>query len=246
MKELELHKIPNLPFDVSEALNQLRINLGFCGDQIKTIMVTSSVPNEGKSFVTLQLCLQLWKMIAEVGVPAVLIDCDLRNSEMRRKYEVRILRNEKLVGVPHYLAGQAAIEDVIYKTNIPNGYMIPVTSAIANPTILLESPNFTRMLEYCAERFTYVLVDTPPLGSVADALNIARHCDGSVLVVRSGDTPRKVVLNSVQQLKRTDTPLLGVVLNRANVDSKSSLYYHRYYKSGYYYKNYGSHSQTKK
>ena len=90
MKELELHKIPNLPFDVSEALNQLRINLGFCGDQIKTIMVTSSVPNEGKSFVTLQL----WKMIAEVGVPAVLIDCDLRNSEMRRKYEVRILRNE--------------------------------------------------------------------------------------------------------------------------------------------------------
>ena len=69
MKELELHKIPNLPFDVSEALNQLRINLGFCGDQIKTIMVTSSVPNEGKSFVTLQL----WKMIAEVGVPAVLI-----------------------------------------------------------------------------------------------------------------------------------------------------------------------------
>src|SRR5699024_10273285 len=158
MKELELHKIPNLPFDVSEALNQLRINLGFCGDQIKTIMVTSSVPNEGKSFVTLQL----WKMIAEVWVPAVLIDCDLRNSEMRRKYEVRILRNEKLVGVPHYLAGQAAIEDVIYKTNIPNGYMIPVTSAIANPTILLESPNFTRMLEYCAERFTYVLVDTPP------------------------------------------------------------------------------------
>ena len=142
MKENENNKLPNLPFDRSEALNQLRINLGCCGDQIKTIMVTSSVPNEGKSFVTLQL----WKMIAEVGVPAVLIDCDLRNSEMRRKYEVRILRNEKLVGVPHYLAGQAAIEDVIYKTNIPNGYMIPVTSAIANPTILLESPNFSRML----------------------------------------------------------------------------------------------------
>ena len=136
------------------------------------------------------------------------------------------------MGVPHYLAGQAEIDEVICKTNVPNGYMIPVTSAIANPTILLESPNFTRMLEYCAERFTYVLVDTPPLGSV--------------LVVRSGETPRKVVLNSVQQLKRTDTPLLGVVLNRAEVDSKSNLYYHRYYKSGYYYKNYGSHSQTKK
>ena len=242
MNHLTIQHLPELPFEIEEAVNQLRVNLGFCGDQIKTVMITSSVPNEGKSFITMQL----WRMMAEVGSRVLLIDCDLRNSEMRRKYEVRILRNEKLVGVPHYLAGQAAIEDVIYKTNIPNGYMIPVTSAIANPTILLESPNFTRMLEYCAERFTYVLVDTPPLGSVADALNIARHCDGSVLVVRSGETPRKVVLNSVQQLKRTDTPLLGVVLNRANVDSKSSLYYHRYYKSGYYYKNYGSHSQTKK
>ena len=161
MKELELNKIPDLPFDVTEALNQLRINLGFCGDQIKTIMVTSSVPNEGKSFVTMQL----WKMIAEVGTPAILIDCDLRNSEIRRKYGVRILRNEKLVGVPHYLAGQAEIEDVIYKTNVPNGYMIPVTSAIANPTILLESPRFARMLEYCAEHFAYVLVDTPPLAA---------------------------------------------------------------------------------
>ena len=67
-----------------------------------------------------------------------------------------------------------------------------------------------------------------------------------MLVVRSGDTTRKVVDNSVQMLRRTETPLLRVVLNRANVDSKSSLYYHRYYKSGYYYKNYGSHSQTKK
>ena len=89
-------------------------------------------------------------------------------------------------------------------------------------------------------------MDTPPRGGRAGALTIARHCDGSVLVVHGGETPRKVVLNSVQQLKRTDTPLLGVVLNRANVDSKSSLYYPRYYKSGYYYKNYGNPSQTKK
>ena len=153
MKTLVIDQMPQLPFQVSEAINQLRINLGFCGDQIKTIIVTSSVPNEGKSFVTLQL----WKMIAEVGTPAVLIDCDLRNSEMRRKYGIRSVRNEKLMGVPHYLAGQAEIDEVICKTNVPNGYMIPVTSAIANPTILLESPNFTRMLEYCAERFTYVL-----------------------------------------------------------------------------------------
>ena len=83
MKELEISRIPQLSFEVTEALNQLRINLGFCGDQIKTIMVTSSVPNEGKSFIAMQL----WRMMAEVGTPvACSFDCDFRNSEMRRKY----------------------------------------------------------------------------------------------------------------------------------------------------------------
>ena len=91
MKEIEIKRMPQLPFDVTEALNQLRINLGFCGEQIKTIMVTSSVPNEGKSFITMQL----WKMMAEVGTPVLLVDCDFRNSEMRRKYSISSA-NQKL------------------------------------------------------------------------------------------------------------------------------------------------------
>ena len=151
---------------------------------------------------------------------------------MRRKYGVSNLGKEKLIGAPYYLAGQVDMQDVIYKTNVPNGYMIPVTSAIANPTILLESPRFAQMMDYCRKNFAYVLVDTPPLGSVADALNIARYCDGSVLVVRSGDTSRKIVDNSVQMLKRTESPLLGLVLNRVDVESRSSPYYRRYYRGG--------------
>lgn len=115
MKELEIKKLPELPFNVVEALNQLRINLSFCGSNIKSVMVTSSVPNEGKSFITMQL----WKMMAEVGAPTVLIDCDLRNSEMRRKYGVSNLGKEKLIGAPYYLAGQVDMQDVIYKTNVP-------------------------------------------------------------------------------------------------------------------------------
>lgn len=242
MKELEINKMPELPFQVTEALNQLRINLSFCGQQIKTVMVTSSVPDEGKSF----LVVQLWKMMAEVGVPTLLIDCDFRNSEMRRKYGIHSVNQEKLMGAAHYLAGKAEIQDVIYKTNIPNGYMIPVASTIANPTILLESPNFAKMLAYCSEHFPYVLVDTPPVGSVADALTVARNCDGSVLVVRSGSTSRKLVEDAARLLKRTETPLLGVVLNRADVANKSNAYYHRYYGSNGYGYGYGSsHSHNK-
>lgn len=234
MKELQIRNMPELPFDMSEALNQLRVNLGFCGDQVKIVMVTSSVPNEGKSFVTMQL----WKQMAEVGTPTLLIDCDFRNSELRSKYALS--STGKLTGGAHYLAGISELDDVLYKTNIPNGYILPVASAIANPTILLEGPRFAKMIENCGKLFGYILIDTPPIGSVADALNIATHCDGTVLVVRSGSTPRKVVDNSVQLLKRTETPLLGIVLNRADMNSKSNLYYHRYYRSGYYYnKGYG-------
>lgn len=239
MKELHIRNLPELPFDMTEAFNQLRVNLGFCGDKVKTVMVTSSVPNEGKSFVAVQL----WKQIAEVGTPTLLIDCDLRNSELRSKYGIS--STEKLLGGAHYLAGRAELDDVLYQTNIPNAYILPVASSIANPTILLESERFSQMLETCKKMFGYILLDTPPLGSVADALNIATHCDGTVLVVRSGSTPRKMVDNSVQLLKRTETPLLGVVLNRADMNSKSNVYYHRYYRSGYYYHNkeygYGQH-----
>lgn len=233
MKRLEIRNMPELPFDMTEALNQFRVNLGFCGNEIKTIMMISSTPNEGKSFLTVQL----WKMIAELGTPVVLIDCDFRNSEMRTKYAIS--STEKIVGGAYYLAGKEELQNVIYETNIPNAYVIPVTATIANPTMLLENERFKRMIEECRRMFGYVLVDTPPLGSVADALNIATHCDGAVLVVRSGETPRKMVQNSVELLKRTTTPLLGVVLNRVNVNSKSNRYYNRYYNYGYYNGGYG-------
>ena len=103
MKELTIKNMPTLPFEVSEALNQLRVNLGFCGDNIKTIMVTSSTPDEGKTF----LAMNLWKMMANVGMRTLLIDCDLRNSVIRTKYGVSTNSGEKMIGIAHYLSGQA-------------------------------------------------------------------------------------------------------------------------------------------
>lgn len=240
MKELQINNIPELSFDVTEALNQFRVNLGFCGDNVKTVMITSSVPNEGKSFVALNL----WKMMSEVGIKTLLIDGDYRNSEMKSKYD--FYTADKFVGGVHYLAGKADINDVIYKTNVINGYIIPSAGNVVNPTMLLENKKFSDMILEAGRVFDFVIIDTPPLGSVADALNIATHCDGSVLIVRSGATPRKLVKNSVQLLQRTQTPLLGVVLNRIDMNSSSSGYYNRYYSGGYYYYYGGGKSKGKK
>ena len=236
MKTLDIKNLPDLSFDVQEALNQFRINLGFCGDNIKKVMITSSVPNEGKSFISVQL----WKMMAEVGVNTLLIDCDLRNSEMRSKIGISY-PDGNVLGCAHYLAGKARLDDVLYKTNIKNGYMIPCGGTVINPAMILESKAFNQMLEQVTDVFDFIIIDTPPLSNVADGLNIATKVDGTVLVVRSDDTPRKFISNSVQLLKRTSTPLLGIVLNRIDTHSNGNRYYSRYYKKGYYYyNNYGN------
>lgn len=241
MKTLFIDKIPELPFYVTEALNQLRINLGFSGANIKVIMITSSTPNEGKSFVAMNL----WKQMASLGSRCLFIDCDLRNSVLRDKWGFRT--EDEFVGIVHYLAGKAELNDVVYLTNVENGYIIPVSTDVADPTILLEGQRFDDMMKVCREEFDYIIVDTPPLGSVADALNIAGHCDGSLLVIRSGEVPRKMVENSVQLLRRTSIPLLGVVLNRAETGhGAGSYYYNHYYRYGYGEDYYGSDNKKDK
>lgn len=229
MKQMILENMPELPFNVTEALNQLRVSIGFSGENVKVVMVTSSTSNEGKSFVTMQL----WKMMAEVGTRVVLIDCDMRNSEMKSRWGFQ--SNGDILGIVHYLAGKADINDIVYATDVPNGYIIPVAANVPNPTILLEGRRFHEVIDVCREEFDFVLIDTPPLGAVADALNVAPLTDGSLLIIRSGTTPRRVVENSIDLLKRAGVPLLGVVLNRADTSKKgNSYYYNHYYQYGYY------------
>ena len=233
MKTINIGNMPEIPFNLTESLNQLRINLRFCGQDKKVIMVSSSMPNEGKSFIALQL----WKQLAEAGQKTLLIDCDLRGSVMRQTYG--LVSSDKMMGLAYYLSKQAEKDDVIYGTDIRNAYMIPVASTVANPTILLEGNRFEELIEECKNEFDYIIVDTPPLGIIADGLSIATVCDGTLLVVRSNETGKKVVDNSVQLLKRTGTPLLGIVLNRVDMKKKSGGYYGSYGKYGYgekYYK----------
>lgn len=227
MKYLEVTNLPELPFDVSEAINQLRVNLSFAGADIKSVVVTSSIPNEGKSFIALGL----WRALANVGKRVLLIDGDLRLSQLRTVYG--LMTKDSFVGIAHLLSRQADIPDVIYKTNVPNGYILPVTTDIADPTNLLESERFSILLKNCKETFDIIIVDTPPLGSVADALNITRKCDGSILVVRSGYTKKKIVTESVLSLRRTGKPLFGIVLNRVDTSRKGGAYYYNdYYQYG--------------
>lgn len=236
MKSLVLNKLENYPFAVVEAINQLRVNLSFTDKDKKRIVITSTIPNEGKSTISLGL----WRSLAGIGKKTLLIDCDLRLSRYRN--ECRMSTKDVFVGTAHVLSGQNDLQDVVYKTNVPNGYFIPVTSLVNNPGILLESHRMNELLEQVYDVFDYIIIDTPPLASVADALTILKNADASILVVRSEVTKKAMVKESVDKLKRTGKPFLGMVLNGVDTSSRGSYYYKGY---GDYYGGYDPESQKK-
>ena len=238
MKKLTINNMGTLPYSAEEAMNRLRVNFGLCGKQYKKVIVTSSLPNEGKSFVSMNL----WRLLAEAGNKVILVDADIRKSVLRSRYQVTTDEVNPL-GLAHHLAGQAELEDVIYSTNIRNGFIIPTFRTVANPAILLQSGRFATMLDRLAQVSDYVLVDTPPLTNVSDGGLIASHCDGAILVVRSGSTPKGLVASSIKQLELANCRLLGTVLNR--VEQKQSSYYYRYSQYGYGY-GYGNDEDGKK
>ena len=240
MKKLNL-KIKDMPYAAEEALNRLRVNIKFCGKNTKKIVITSSIPNEGKSTVSVHL----WKLLSEAGFPTVLVDVDLHKSELQKKYEVEGIKE----GLNHFLSGLAEYEDVVYETNSPHGHIVPVTTLLENPSALLEDPRLGELLDRLAGDYRYVIIDTPPLDNISDGALIASMSDGAVLVVRCGETSKALVRQSLQQLDRVGCPVLGMVLNRAEIRSGAyKKYYNRYGKKygDYYGAYYGGDTTEKK
>ena len=221
--------IPELPYAAEEALNRLRVNVKFSGKDIKTILVISSVPNEGKSHVSVYL----WKMLAEVGFRTVLVDCDLRKSVM--KDELMFRCEVPYQGLDYYLSGLAEYQDIVHATNVENGDIVPCTNLLQNPSSLLEDPRLRDLFSRLEEDYDYVIVDSPPLVSVSDGILIAQCCDGALLVVRSGETPRALVKQSLAQLERANCRLFGTVLNGVHTSSRAYGYGYGY---GKYYGDY--------
>ena len=195
--------LPDLPYAVEEALNRLRVNIKFCGKNTKKILIASSVENEGKTFVAIHL----WHMLAEAGFPTVLVDTDLRKSVLKSRFQFQ--SDDEIKGLDYYLSGWAEYSDVVYKTNIKNGDIVPCTNLLENPSSLLEDARFGELFDKLTEDYRYVIIDSAPLVNVADGALIASMCDGAVLVVRSAETSRNLVKQSVTQLQRSGCKLLG-------------------------------------
>ena len=224
MNKIKMDSIQELPYAVEESINRLRINVSFLGNEIKKIMVVSTLPNEGKSFVTMQM----WKQMANAGIKSVLVDADMRNSVLVMINDMERQDGKEMKGLVNYLAEDFSLDEVIYESPFENGYIIPNVENIINPSMLLESDKFGNMLNELSKDYRYVFVDAPPLGLVSDAEKIGSMCDGAILVIRSGEITRAEVKNSIKQLERSGCKILGVVLNRAT-DLKNKYSKQKYY-----------------
>lgn len=228
MNKLTINRFPTLSYAGSEAINALCTNLSFAGENVRKIMVTSCQASEGKSFVTMNIM----RTMARLGKKVVLVDADLRRSVIVSRYGLQFSGETR--GLSHLLAGKANIEDVLYETNIPGAYFVPIGREISNSLPLLVSPRFGKLLDRLTQMADYVLVDAPPLGALIDAAEIAKNCDGSLIVVSFNAVRRQELIEVKRQLEQTGCPILGTVLNRVEMDNYiSRKYYYRSYYSRY-------------
>ena len=229
MNKLELTRFPELDYACKEAINTLCTNLTFSGSDTRKIMLTSCQAHEGKSFLT--LCIT--RTLAQLGYRVVLVDADLRRSQIASRYGMQIKEGTGR-GTSHYLAGKEALENVIYETDVPGAYMVPVGYEVSNSLALLNSPRFASMLDQLLTQFDYVLVDAPPVGVIIDAAEIAKFCDGTVLVVKYNNVSRRELHDVKSQIDRSGCKILGVVINEVEFDSLSSKkYYNKHYYTHY-------------
>ncbi len=230
MKTLQISKFPDLSYAGTEAINTLCTNLTFSGDGIKRIMITSCHASEGKTMISMNIL----RTMAKLGKKVVLVDADLRRSMVKQKYGL-LFQDSNPSGLTHLLAGMAEETDVVYSTDIENAFIVPVIKTVNQSLSLLNSEKMKNLLDSLAEYFDYVIVDAPPIGALIDAAQIARNCDGTLLVVNYNAVRKKELQDACRQLEQTGCPILGTVINQAALDSylNRKYYYKSYYNSHY-------------
>ncbi|MGN0493650.1 MAG: CpsD/CapB family tyrosine-protein kinase [Acutalibacteraceae bacterium] len=209
----------------NESFKTLRTNVLFSGAEIKSIVFTSSGENEGKSTISAELA----KSLAETDKKTLLIDADMRKSVLLRHNSA----SQNFYGLSEFLSGQAELDKALYNTQNPNFDVIFSGHFPPNPVELLGSKRFKELISSAREVYDYIIIDSPPLGTVIDAAVIASACDGAAIVITPGRVTVKECSEVKEQLEKSGCKILGAILN--DVDSKRTKYYKKYYNKTYEY-----------
>lgn len=205
---------------LAEQYRTLRTNLMALspGQPLKIFVVTSSVPNEGKSVTSLNLAAMFAE---EVDKRVVVVDADMRKPTLHK-----LLGIDNQRGLADYLGGGTMLEMVVQRTYLPNLWILPSGRIPPNPSELLGGKRMDDLLARLRRDYDYVLIDTPPVVSTTDAGVLSPRVDGTVLVVRMERTPREVARHAVELLRKARANLVGSVLT--GVEGAQDAYYYPY------------------
>ena len=217
--------INNADRQVAEAFLTLHSSLRLKDESknAKCILVTSTIPGEGKSFTTTNLALTF----AAHGERVIVVDCDLRKPNIHKSFRV-----ENLKGVIDVCAGSATLDEATLRNVHPNFDLLPAGGRAKNPTQILNSKGFEVMISELRKRYDRVFIDTPPLAAVSDALIILPLVDGSIFTIFFNKVRRKAAQFSAKKMLESNVPTFGAVLNGLNL-AVSGYYYAQYYDKSY-------------
>ncbi|MGX1901375.1 CpsD/CapB family tyrosine-protein kinase [Thermolongibacillus altinsuensis] len=217
MRSLITKTDPKSP--ISEQYRTIRTNIQFSvvDRTLRSLMVTSSAPAEGKSTTVANLAV----VFAQQGKKVLLVDADMRKPTVHYTF-----RQDNHVGLTNVLTKQATLQTAIKETDVENLYVLTSGPIPPNPAELLASQAMENLLAEAYEQFDLVLFDTPPVLAVTDAQILANQCDGTILVIHSGKTEIEAAQKAKELLLAAKGKLLGVVLNQKK--QKESSYYYYY------------------
>jgi capsular exopolysaccharide synthesis family protein len=203
---------------ISEQYKTIRTNIQFSSDLgIRTIVVTSSQPGEGKSTTIANLAV----VFAQQGKKTLLVDGDMRKPTVHYTFH---LENQR--GLTSVLTKRSELDQCIQETEVDNLFVLTTGPIPPNPAELLSSQAMKDLLHQDLQSFDVVLIDTPPVLAVTDAQILANQCDGTILVIKSGETPVDAAVKSKELLAAANAKLLGTVLNYKNIQDSHYYYYY--------------------
>ena len=206
--------------EIQNAVKTMLANIRFASvdNPIQSIVVTSSIPNEGKTTTTIELA----KAIASANNSVLLVEAD-----MRRRNATTVLGVHSSYGAYAVMTNAVSLQEAAIPTEVANLFFLDVEPNIPNPADLLSSRAYARLVDQACDQFDYVLFDTPPVGTFVDAAVLSRLVDGVIMVVKIGGAKRDEILAAYDQLQKAEAHVIGACATFC--EGGGSEYYYAYY-----------------
>jgi len=210
---------------ITEAYRAIRTSILFASPEdkpLKNILITSSFPQEGKSFTTSNIS----TIFSQVNERIILLDIDMRRPKIHKLFGL-----EQGNGLSNFLTGNISLDSIIKTTSVPNLSMITSGTIPPNPSELLTSAKIRLLFEDLKAKFDRIIIDSPPILSAADTSLLANMVDGVILVVKGGSTRIDAVVRAKQKLLEARAKIIGVIINNLDPEKEDRYYYYHYYAS---------------